>query len=101
MSAAPWSPAPAAIEAAGRAVLAQGSALIRTTIYARKYLEHVLETESDDAAMASFELEDLHALVATLVYALRGLDPNDERTRELSADEWTDTQGWLLEQFPD
>lgn len=94
-----WSPDPAAVEAAGRAVLTQGSALIRTTIYARKYLEQA-QVNPDDADMAAFELEDVHGLVATLVYALRGLDPDDESTRELSDDEWTETQHWLLAQFP-
>lgn len=101
MNAPGWSPDSAAVEAAGRVVLAQGSALIRATIYARKHLEHILDTEPDDADMAAFELEDMHGLVATLLYALRGLDPDDESTRELSTDEWTETQHWLLAQFPD
>lgn len=100
MTASEWSPEPAAVAAAGRAVLKQGSALIRATIYARKHLEQVQENP-DDADMAAFELEDMHALVASLVYVLRGLDPDDESTRELSAAEWAETQRWLLAQFPD
>lgn len=100
MTAPDWSPAPAAVEAAGRVVMAQGSALIRATIYARKYLEQAPE-DPDDADMAAFELEDMHELVAALVYALRGLDPDGESARELSADEWAETQRWLLAQFPD
>lgn len=96
-----WSPAPEAVEAAGRAALARGSAVLRATFYARNYLENILENEPEDAAMADAELGDVHELVVTLIYTLLGFDPDDEALPDLPEGDWTTVQGWLLGQFPD
>lgn len=95
-----WSPAPEAVEAAGRAVLAQGSALVRSTFYAKAHLEHVVQTEPADADMANAELGDIYDLIATLVYTLQGLDLYGDDAPELSEGDWGAVQGWLLAQFP-
>lgn len=96
-----WSPAPEAVEAAGRAALARGSTMLRATMYARNYLVNILENEPEDADMAAAELEDVRELVVTLIYTLLGFDPDDEDLPDLPEDDWNAVQGWLLGQFPD
>jgi len=64
------------IRRAKAAAMLSPSALLRTILYALKFLDRELAEHPEDQRMAQAETDDVYGILVEIAAALHGLDPN-------------------------
>jgi len=84
------------IRRAEAAAMLSPSALLRTILYALKFLDRELAEHPEDQRMAQAETNDVYGILVEIAATLHGLDPNTQPTPE----QMEATHYWMLAHDP-